>query len=277
MEMPDNAADLAEATRVQGSDGIYRAELSQGWEIWGPNGGYLAALALRAAGQLAGLQRPASLNCHFLSSPAFKEVTLEAQVLKRGRRSESISVQMRQDDKPVLHALVRTVAEAPGYQHQTITAPQVPPPRELRSYHELWPDEASLRLPFWRNIEGRPVDQSIDRRPRPGPRLDWVRFQPRPTFDDIFVDAARALILLDTFGMPAANNLYRDNAFIAPNLDISAWFHQFSPLSEWLLIEQECPIATGGLMGVSGRVWDGDGRLLANGAAQLCCLPTGQR
>jgi acyl-CoA thioesterase len=275
--MPGNAADLAESTMVEGSNGIYGAKLSRSWEIWGPNGGYLAALALRAAGQLAELRRPASLNCHFLSSPEFREITLEVQVLKRGRRSESISVQMRQDDKPILQVLVRTVADAAGYEHQTVTAPRTPLPNDLRSYHELWPDDASLRLPFWRNIEGRPVDQSVDRGPRPGPRLDWVRFQPKACFDDVFVDAARGLILLDTYGSPAANSAYRDNAFIAPNLDVSVWFHQFSPSSEWLLIEQECPIATGGLMGVNGRVWDGEGRLLATGSAHLCCLPANQR
>jgi acyl-CoA thioesterase len=146
--MRNNAADLAESTMIQGSNGIYCAQLSRSWEVWGPNGGYLATLALRAASQLAELRRPASLNCHFLSSPEFKEITLEVQVLKRGRRSESISVHMRQDDKPILHALVRTVADAPGYEHQTMTAPQTPLPRDLRSYDELWPDDAGLRLPF---------------------------------------------------------------------------------------------------------------------------------
>ena len=39
--------DLAIDTAVEGSDGRYRARLSRDWEIWGPNGGYLAAIALR--------------------------------------------------------------------------------------------------------------------------------------------------------------------------------------------------------------------------------------
>lgn len=62
--------------------------------------------------------------------------------------------------------------------------------------------------------------------------------------------------------------------YIAPNLDTSVWFHQFSPRSEWLLIDHDCPVAARGLMGVSGKVWDVDGRLLATGSAHLCCLPT---
>ena len=48
--------------------GRYHARLSKDWEIWGPNGGYLAAIALRAAGVLAQIRQPASFYCHFLSS-----------------------------------------------------------------------------------------------------------------------------------------------------------------------------------------------------------------
>jgi len=40
--------DFERETRVEGGGGRYRAALSQDWEIWGPNGGYLAAIALRA-------------------------------------------------------------------------------------------------------------------------------------------------------------------------------------------------------------------------------------
>ena len=48
-------------------------------EIWGPSGGYLAALALRAAGLCAEIPRPASYYCHFLASPEFDEVELASR------------------------------------------------------------------------------------------------------------------------------------------------------------------------------------------------------
>ena len=41
-------ADLEQATRVEGEDGRYVAQLSDAWEIWGPNGGYLAAIGDQA-------------------------------------------------------------------------------------------------------------------------------------------------------------------------------------------------------------------------------------
>jgi hypothetical protein len=36
-------------------------------------------------------------------------------------------------------------------------------------------------------------------------------------------------------------------------------------------------VADRGLMGVSGKVWDSDGRLLATGSAQLCCVRNDER
>jgi len=54
------ASDLELATRVEGGRGSYRAVLSRQWGIWGPNGGYLAAIALRAAGREAAIPQPRS-------------------------------------------------------------------------------------------------------------------------------------------------------------------------------------------------------------------------
>jgi acyl-CoA thioesterase-2 len=267
-----NQLDLDASTRVEGSNGTYHAQLSRAWEIWGPNGGYLASLALRAASKVAQLRQPASLYCHFLSSPKFAAVELNVTMIKAGRRSESLSVEMSQDDKPILHALIRTIAEAPGFEHQHAVMPDVPAPNSLKNFAELWPDQSG-QFRFWCNIESRPVNQAIEPEPQQGPRRDWTRFRPQACFDDVFVDAARSLILLDTFGWPAAINSYRTPEYIAPNLDTSVWFHQFSPRSEWLLIDHDCPVATRGLIGVSGNVWDMEGRLLATGSAHLCCLP----
>ena len=52
---------LDEATNLQGDDANYSIGLDQGWEIWGPSGGYLAALTLRAAGRCAEIPAPGEL------------------------------------------------------------------------------------------------------------------------------------------------------------------------------------------------------------------------
>jgi acyl-CoA thioesterase len=325
---------LDRATQLEGEGENYSIALSRAWEIWGPNGGYLAAIALRAAGMRAEIARPASFYCHFLRSPDFDRVELDVSFLKRSRRSEALAVQMTQQGRPVLQALVRTAADAPGYEHQQVRAPEVPPPERLRDSDELLDESSRPPFRFWENIERRPIDwaggddsgtrveserptafaetdhpsalaetdhpsafaetdhpsafaetghpsaiaetrhpSAIAGTGHPAVAREWTRFRPRACFDDPFVDAARPLILLDTYGWPAAYRTYRGGPYIAPNLDTSAWFHQLSPHSEWLLIEHACTIASHGLLGVGGRVWDEDGRLLADGGAQLCCMP----
>ena len=274
--MNEDGSDLEQATRVEGDAGRYDAHLSSDWEIWGPNGGYLAAIALRAVSAMAQIRQPASFYCHFLSSPAFDAVQLDVSVLKRGRRAESFTVAMTQHGKPVLHALVKTAAHAPGYQHQS-SAPNVPPPAALKSLEELIPDPRRRpRFASWNNIERRPIDQSTTQQQGKPVVREWARLRPTSRFSDPFLDAARALILLDTYGFPAAHRRHRSWDYLAPNLDTSAWFHQLSPASGWLLIDHECVVAEHGLMGVSGRVWDTDGRLVATGSAQLCCVPNPQ-
>jgi acyl-CoA thioesterase-2 len=274
-------SDLEHATRVDGENGRYLARLSEDWEIWGPNGGYLATFALRAAGKVAQIQQPASFYCHFLSSPVFDTVQLDVRVLKQGRRAESFAVEMKQKDKPILHALIKTAADAPGYSHQHLQVPDVPAPADLKTYQRQG-DSQHPAFSFWINVERRPVEQDATGRATeqpsteqpPAPVLrEWARFQPTACFEDPFVDAARALILLDTYGFPAAYRKYRSWEYLAPNLDTSVWFHHFNPGCEWLLIDHECIVADHGLMGVSGKVWDTDGRLLATGSAQLCCVP----
>jgi acyl-CoA thioesterase-2 len=267
------ASDLEHATRVEGDNGRYVAHLSDDWEIWGPNGGYLATVALRAAGKVAQIQRPASFYCHFLSSPAFDAVDLAVNTLKRGRRAESFVVEMTQGGKPILHALIKTAADGPGYSHQHPRAPDAPSPETLRTHQRLRPTPQRPAFSFWNNVERRPIDQDPTEEPSAPVLCEWARFQPTACFEDPFLDAARSLILLDTFGFPAAYQKYRRWEYLAPNLDTSAWFHHFNPGCEWLLIDHECTIADHGLMGVSGKVWDTDGRLLATGSAQLCCVP----
>jgi acyl-CoA thioesterase len=262
---------LDEATDLEGDDGRYSIRLSEAWEIWGPSGGYFAAIALRAAGRCAQIPRPASFYCHFLSSPQFDRVELAVEAVKRGRRSESLAVRMTQQGKEVLFALIRTAAEAPGYRHQETGAPEVAPPGASEPFERTKDGRPIFR--FWNNVSCRRPDRD---RTQDGDRpivREWVRFEPTHSFVDPFVDAARPLILLDTFGWPAVYQKYRGADYVAPNLDTAVWFHRAASESEWLLVDHECAVAGDGLLGVNGRVWDSDGRLLASGGAQLCCIP----
>jgi len=79
--------------------------------------------------------------------------------------------------------------------------------------------------------------------------------------------------MIDTASWIAANQPHPNADFTAPNIDVTAWFHQFDPKSEWLLTDHRCDVAAGGLMGTHARIWSESGKLLATGGAQLMCVP----
>lgn len=261
---------LEATTALVGEGGSYSVALSDDWEIWGPNGGYLAAIALRAAGRLAEIPRPVSFYCHFLSSPAFAEVELSVETLKRGRRAESLAVRMTQEGRPVLSALVRTATEGEGHEHQEAPPPVVVSPEESEPILRV--KDGKPLFPYWGNFSCRRaglVEGGVEEREGRAAIREWVRFEPVASFADPFLEAARPLVLLDTYGWPAAWRRYGEETRVAPNLDTSAWFHHADPASEWLLIDEECHSAGEGLLGVAGRVWSQSGHLLASGGAQL--------
>jgi acyl-CoA thioesterase II len=268
--------DFEADTRLVGGAGHYRAVLSPDWEIWGPNGGYLAAIALRAAGQEAHVPRPACFSAHFLAIARFGEVDVEVLALRRGRSTESFRVSLRQEGRPILEAMVRTAAAGPGLEHDATRAPELPEPEGLRSAEELRQPGQGAPFPFWQNLDARPVwPGRFTETPRAREPLwrEWYRFRPRATFDDPFLDAGRMLLLIDTLSWPAACQPHPEPAFRAPNLDVTAWFHRADPTGEWLLADHEGCVAEGGLMGTTARIWSRDGRLLASGGAQLFCVP----
>jgi acyl-CoA thioesterase II len=267
-------ADFALDTAVTGSDGNYRARLSRDWEIWGPNGGYLAAIALRAAGAASSFHRPATFSCHYLSVAKFDEVELRVTSLRRAKRAESLRVSMTQEDRGILEAFAWMVDENEGLEHDVAVMPDVPPIEALRPVEELRRPDDPVHA-FWRNFDRRPIGWVAAEVFRPGAPTSqtWIRFKPRATFEDLILDAARSLLLIDTMSWPAAWRAHGDKGYIAPSLDVSVQFHRPAQAHEWLLVDAASPIGTRGLIGTNARVWTPAGELVASGISQLYCRP----
>jgi acyl-CoA thioesterase-2 len=275
--------DLAEDTSLTGGEGRYNATLSPDWKIWGPNGGYIAAIALRAAGRESKLARPASFACQFLDVGAFDTADVRVEARRRGRAAEAFGVTLEQAGRRLLEAQVWTVgAPLDGLAHDASSAPSVPDPEQVPPLVQILRPEDPPPHAFWQNVDRRPIDwMRPEERGASAPRIcGWNRFQPRARFDDPFLDAARSLILIDTFSWPAVRMAYPEQPrFMAPSLDVSVQFHALAPASEWLLCEARAEIARDGLIGFQARVWSQERQLLASGGGQLLCrpAPTGVR
>ncbi len=256
-------------------DGVLTANLSKDWEIWGPNGGYVAAIALRAAGTLAPEgHRPASFSCQYLSAGAFGPARADVRVLKAGRSAVCIAVDLSQEGKTFLTAQVWTTNRDNGPEMAATPRPDSPPPGDLMPIEHYLPPDAP-KHGFWINFEVRPIvwipfGQQI----QPGePIRQWQRFKDFEPVD-VFADYARSLVLIDTPLWPAHRRAQPPEAdYIAPSLDLAVWFHEDPRGSAWLLSEARSEKAHGGLIHGTGQVWSEDGRLLASAGDHMLHTP----
>ena len=274
-----NLADDTAVERV-GED-RFRAKLSAEWEIWGPMGGYVASVALRAVGEVSPFRRPASFFCQYLGVAGFDTVDVRVTTLRAARTAAAHRAEITQDGKPVLEATVWSVGEVEGLDHDVSEPPAVPGPDELRSIPELLAEAGVERgqppFPFWNNVDSRPLEFRVDW-PPPEPLApvwrEWCRFVPTATFPDPWIDACRSLILVDVQSWPAASRQHvadQPMRYYAPSLDLYVAFHDPQPESEWLLCDGYAPVASHGLMAWNGRLWSGGGALVASGGGQLLC------
>ena len=271
--------DLAADTKVTGSVGRFSARLSRDWEIWGPNGGYIASIALRAAGEHSKFGRPVSISGHFLGVATFDDVIIEAKTLRLTKRAESIRISIKQGSNAIFEALVWTCAPMEGLEHELALIPatydpeSVPPTSERLAGEGI---EQSYR--FWSNLDERTLTWSshaewLERTPEYPSFERWYRFLPTSTFDDLWVDACRSLILIDTIGWPAVTNLHIDSGNIAPSIDIACSFRRARINEPWRYAQATSVSANAGVVGSEAKVWARDGALLAMGTSQLLCRP----
>jgi acyl-CoA thioesterase-2 len=266
--------DLTTDTAVTRSgEGRYTATPSKDWEIWGPNGGYMAALALRAAGAQTDHPHPASMACHYLARADFEPVELQVTSLRATTRVESLRVTMTQSGRPVLEALIWAAGELTGPYREWTVPGTIAPPLEVPSVEEVAQAHGFPALPFWKNIEIR-----IPTGPDPGSEepqdpvvLAWNRFRPQAMFNDPWIDACRAAVLVDVHQFPAVSRGFARSelTFAAPSLDLYVAFHGQALQDEWLLSESRGLISHDGLLGARACLWSSEGVLLASGAQQM--------
>src|SRR5262245_13482359 len=129
---------FVKATSLSESGDTLTAEISRDWEIWGPNGGYLSAIALRAAGLRAPAgHRPASISVQYLSRAEFGAAEVSVTLRREARAAACFAVSMRQSDKAILDAQIWTTnkPESEGPDYSEIAMPDVPAPETLPLFH----------------------------------------------------------------------------------------------------------------------------------------------
>jgi len=266
---------LVEDTSVVAQGGRLSASLSEDWGIWGPNGGYLASIAMRAVGTVAPPgHRPATFSCQYLSSPRFEHIDLDVSPVRRGRSAWCVNIALTQGDKLCLQAQVWTTDRLAGPRRTDAKMPDVPPPSDLRPIETYLP-RGQPKHPFWAHYESRPVRfHRLGEPNRDGARSrTWQRLIDFDAKGDPFLDAARSLVLIDTMPWPTFHHaLPEAPTYTAPSLDLTVWFHESAMESAWLLADSHADQAGLGLIHGGGRIWSEQRRLIATGGSQLLVI-----
>src|SRR6266545_886450 len=137
-----HAFDLA--TAVRGGPDRWEALVDGGWGVGDrPNGGYLLALATRAALQAVDQPHPIAVSAHFVAPPVAGPAELAVTRLRAGRSLSTTRVTLAQEQRPRLEALVSAgtldLNGTPAWQRAP-EPPALPPVAECISGRPELPD-----------------------------------------------------------------------------------------------------------------------------------------
>ncbi|MQY05048.1 acyl-CoA thioesterase domain-containing protein [Actinomadura macrotermitis] len=270
----------ADTALEQIGEHLHQAVLPPDWAVWGPHGGFLAALALCAAGAHAPDARPLSIGCDFLAPAEFDKVELETVPFHTARTSRALRVTMTQRGRPVMAASVWTAGtHLTSPERAWRPAPDLPPPEELPGFDRLMREAGQEPPPIFKHTDQRPVAWPDDYFTRSGGDAaitTWARFLPQGTFPgDPWLDAARSVILTDLglFPAVAAGLAASEMVFTAPNVNLHVAFHQRRPDHEWLLFEGEGLAICDGTLAARSIISTADGAVVATGVGQMLYRP----
>lgn len=249
-------------------EGRYSINLSERWWIGrGPNGGYVAALVLRAmtaavAGRDHGPLPARSLTVHFLRPPDTGPAEVEVTVEHAGHVTCFLSSRLIQGGEVKAKAMAVFSGEREGPAFDRSEMPDVPPPEDL----EEWDTEQAPVAVFGRYraklIRGIPGEAG-----EKADTMGWIRLR-----DDQPVDPVLAAAVLDVW-YPAPFTVFRELPF-APTLEYTVHFPRVLPIPgepDWNVIRLTAEEGTEGHFSEDAELWSRDGRLLAK-ARQMALL-----
>jgi acyl-CoA thioesterase len=260
-----------DALRFEGGEGAYRLLIDDRWEAQPGNvfGGFLVAVAVRAAGLVASTGAPASVACQFLR-PTRTGIPLDVEVMsiRRGRTNELLAVTAVQETKTVMSAQVRVVDAGSG---PTYAPPRRPAPADPTSFPLLNDVLRNGGLQPANNLNQIEVRVS-----GPDGESDsgaWCRLAPGLTYEDPYLEAARIAVTLDTAGGAVLRRIGppgrdRQVPWGFANLDALVHFHRVEG-SDWVHTETRILTGSHGLVCAQTQAWTLDRELLATALSQL--------
>ena len=252
--------------------GVFEGRMDRGWWIVrGPNGGYVAAVLLRALTQALGdpARAPRSLTVHYTAPPAEGPVRIETTVERAGRSLTTLSARMTQEGRLLALALAAFSLPRTGPELRHARMPEAPSPEHCAP---MAPPGAP-RLPLHERYETR---LAVGGRPLSGaPEAvcgGWIRMAEPRVADALAVAAF-------TDALPPAPYSWASPAAPlgqVPTIDLTIHFRCTLPLAgakagDFLLAVFRAREGREGFFEEDGEIWSRDGVLVAQ-SRQLAIL-----
>lgn len=249
----------------------FRTVLNREWWVArGPNGGYVAAVMLRAMEAVAAGRTPRSLTVQYARAPREGEAEVEVRTVRAGKSVTFLSATMEQDGETMLSALGVFGGEREGRLNFAGRAARIPDADGSGEMVRLEPDTPGVPAVI-ANFEMALAigEQPFSRSGGEARTGGWIRpAEPR------LVDAALATAILDVWFPAPFVKLDRPAA--APTLDFTVHYRTSLPLPEAreddrYLIEVTTSESREGHFEEDARLWHPGGTLLAH-SRQLALL-----
>jgi len=263
------ATEFDRATAVAPlGDGAWSTRIDEGWFAGrGPNGGYLAAIVLRAmVAELADdAKDPRSLTCHFLRPPAAGPARVDVAVERSGRATSTLTARVSQDGRDCVLGVAAFGVEVPAPAAYATAPPAVPDPEAVAPA-----DGTRSGLAIVSRFEARPaLGAGMFSGANEAVAGGWLRFS-----EERATDAAALAMFADAWFPTPWVRLREPVA--APTIDLTVHFRgpraaEALAAGEPVLAVFRSTTAADGFFEEDGELWTRDGFLLAQ-SRQLALL-----
>ena len=239
--------------------GAFSAELTPRWNVGDkPNGGYLLATALRAAGEHLPLPHPFTSTAHYLRPANPGTVNVEVDTVRAGRSLATADVRMFQGDGEIMRVLTAfgDLATATGPAHLAAGPPDLPPLEQCLQGKAKIPGGGAVALAERFELALHP-DTLGWARGKPTGEANvggWLRFADGREIDPL------ALTLIADAMPPPVFDLGAQGW--VPTIELTVHVRAL-PAPGWLRLWATTRFVQGGYLEEDVEIWDAEDQLVA--------------
>jgi acyl-CoA thioesterase len=253
--------DTRLVARGEGTFELERPMTNDWFVMKGPNGGFVAALMLRAMQQWVddAARIPRSLTVHYTSPPTEGPAEIETATLRSGRSLSSVTARLTQEGKLRAFAVAALSSARSGPEFADLHRPECPPVGDLAPYDAFLPIHKQYDIRF---LPGSGRGADADHAMTAG----WIRLAGRGRVADAQLLAAYADALPPpVFALKPEVGVFGP----LPTVDLTVHFRnpeawaEVGPADHCLAIFRS-RLSEGGFVEEDGEIWSPSGRLLAH-------------